>query len=288
VEYNFYTKFCIDDKNETVYVLDGEEIKVYSKSGNFLRDISLKAFGDWIASIEFFNSKLLISYNLQSIGNKYEWLILDTLGNLLKNKKRAIPPFTSNWPTSGGIYKFEDNIYIWNTFNDTVFSILPDLSFKPAFLFISGEHRVPRSKITDISKFKLYFNPDKVFETRRFIVIHYSYKKLFIALIDKETKRSYLTILESGPAAIGNNYIGGILNDLDGGISFQPESYYIENNREYLLGVINPLQLKLYITKNEFKDSNPRYPERKKELEKLAYSLTETDNPILMIVRLKK
>ena len=32
----------------------------------------------------------------------------------------------------------------------------------------------------------------------------------------------------------------------------------------------------------------PKYPEKKKELEKLANSLKETDNQILMIVRLKK
>ena len=32
----------------------------------------------------------------------------------------------------------------------------------------------------------------------------------------------------------------------------------------------------------------PEFPEKKKELEKLANSLKETDNPILMIVKLKK
>ena len=32
----------------------------------------------------------------------------------------------------------------------------------------------------------------------------------------------------------------------------------------------------------------PKYPEKKKELEKLANSLKETDNPVLIIVRLKK
>jgi len=48
------------------------------------------------------------------------------------------------------------------------------------------------------------------------------------------------------------------------------------------------LKLKEYIASNEFKESNPKYPERKKELEELVNGLKETDNPVLVLVRLKK
>lgn len=37
-----------------------------------------------------------------------------------------------------------------------------------------------------------------------------------------------------------------------------------------------------------FKTSTPKFPEKKKELEKLAYSLDENDNPVLMFVKLKE
>jgi hypothetical protein len=67
-----------------------------------------------------------------------------------------------------------------------------------------------------------------------------------------------------------------------------PESYYTERGREYMLGLINPFQIKTWVTSNEFKNSTPKYPEKKQELEKLANSLKETDNPVLMTVRLKK
>ncbi len=39
---------------------------------------------------------------------------------------------------------------------------------------------------------------------------------------------------------------------------------------------------------NAFKNSNPKYPEKKKELEALAASLNENDNPVLMLAKLKK
>lgn len=222
---NYYT-FTVSDKSEIVYVLDGgmDVIKVYSKCGNFLRSFSLKEFGEGIDAIEYYNSKLIASYPLQFNGIKYEWIILDTLGSLVKRKERTIAPFTSSWLIGGEIYKFENNMHYWSTFKDTVFSILPDLNDEVSFLLSPGEHRLPRSDI-DIEKIKLYFNPYSVFETSRFLIIKYLYnKKLTIALIDRLSNRSYLTYLESEPAVIGDNLSGGIFNDLDGGVMFQPES----------------------------------------------------------------
>jgi len=47
-------------------------------------------------------------------------------------------------------------------------------------------------------------------------------------------------------------------------------------------------ELKAHISTESFKNSTPKYPEKKKELEKLAYSLDENDNPVLMLVKLKE
>jgi hypothetical protein len=46
--------------------------------------------------------------------------------------------------------------------------------------------------------------------------------------------------------------------------------------------------LKTRVSDSEFKTSIPKYPEKKKELEKLANSLKETDNPVLILVRLRE
>jgi hypothetical protein len=128
-----------------------------------------------------------------------------------------------------------------------------------------------------------------VFETNNYLVCGYTYsKKIGLALIDKKSKKSYLTYLEPGPPGYGVTFIGGIFNDLDAGVRFQPENYFEEKNREYIIALINPFDIKALVTTNEFKRSEPKYPEKKKELEKLANSLKETDNPVLMLVRLKK
>jgi hypothetical protein len=170
-----------------------------------------------------------------------------------------------------------------------VFTVLEDFSYKPSFIFSTGEHRFPRSDFGSPEQLTKYMMLDQIFETHQFLVIKYRYKKkLNLIFIDKNNRESFLTYLESN-----NN--GGIFNDLDGGTmfqlggaSFRSESYFVENSREYITGLINPYQLKAHVASSEFKNSVPKYSEKKKELEKLVNSLKETDNPVLMLVRLKK
>ena len=47
------------------------------------------------------------------------------------------------------------------------------------------------------------------------------------------------------------------------------------------------MKLKNYISSDAFKSSNPKNPDKKKELEKLAKKIKETDNPILILIKIK-
>ena len=71
-------------------------------------------------------------------------------------------------------------------------------------------------------------------------------------------------------------------------MDFNPETYFIDSGDEYLAGYIQPYELKIFIASNKFKNSTPKYPEKKKQLEQLANSLNENDNPVLMLVKLKE
>ena len=44
---------------------------------------------------------------------------------------------------------------------------------------------------------------------------------------------------------------------------------------------------KEHITSDDFKNNIPKYPEKKRQLEELANSLSEFDNPVLMFVTFK-
>ena len=99
-------------------------------------------------------------------------------------------------------------------------------------------------------------------------------------MIEKNSRGSYLSYWETTD-------IGGIINDIDGGTKYFSKSYFSENDNEYLIGLVHPHSLKYHVSTNEFKNSIPKYPEKKKKLITLADSLKETDNPVLMLVRLK-
>ncbi len=76
----------------------------------------------------------------------------------------------------------------------------------------------------------------------------------------------------------------GIINDLDGGVNILPLTIKDDNT---IIGWVDAIKLKAHVASETFKKSSPKYPEKKKKLEKLAGSLNETDNPVLMMVRLK-
>ena len=291
-EYHYFWFFDIDPQTKSVYVLDFNMIKVYSGSGHFQRSISLKEFDqDYFDNISFFNEKLLITNDIHRGQSKYSWIILDTNGILIKQKYNPIPTFNSTLESKEGTYLFDNKIFYWEWYNDTVYSILPDLSYKASFLFSPGEHRWPKSMIqisateAFISLLTNHMQIKLIFETDRFLVIAYGYKKNFIAMIDKKSKKSYLTTLVQDNN--GQTH-GGIFNNIDGGIGFQPERYFVENNREYIIALVDPSELKTHIESNEFAEVAPKYPEKKEKLKELSKSIKETDNPILMLVKLKK
>lgn len=287
-EYISCVYIAVDDNKGTIYVLDRRNIKVYSKAGNFLRSFSLSKVGGLPEEIGFFNSNLFIPYEIQQEDSKFEWTVLDTLGNIIKSKENSGMPFYCDWGLKGKTYKFEDRLFYWNPFNDTVFSILPDLSYKASFIINPGEHRIPRSTFS-FEQHDKYLELKQVFETNRFLVIRYHYLKPALVLIDKDTYGSFLTYLE-GPDSgfLAWKLTGGIVNDLDGGLRFLPNDYFTENGHEYMYGLINPYQIKEHIKSDDFKNSVPKYPEKKQDFQTLANSLDETDNPVLMIVRLKR
>jgi hypothetical protein len=282
-EYTHYLTFSVDDKLETVYVKDsGNRIQVYSGNGTFLKTISVQGYGGTVEWVSILDSKLVL-FNFLMFGNaKYNWIILDTLGNLIKTKERPNPVFESNYLGRVGTYYVNNNLCYWNVYNDTVYTISPDLNEKASFLISPRKHRFPRAHFNPIDKLAQYMNIQSIIETERYIMMKYSIAdKQSFALIEKKSRKSFICNLDE-------NYKGGIINNLDGGPEFLPTYSFQKNKNEYLVGLLDAYKLKAYVASDAFKNSTPKYPEKKKELENLANKLNETDNPVLVMVRLKK
>ena len=86
--------FDIDSKG-LVYVLDpgDKKAKVYSGAGIFLRDFPLTNYGTAFRDIDFYNNNLILSDYIMFGNAEYNWIVIDTLGNLISQKKNPIPAF---------------------------------------------------------------------------------------------------------------------------------------------------------------------------------------------------
>jgi hypothetical protein len=296
-EFLYGMEFAVNEDNGDVFVLDPGKVFVYSQSGIFLRNIILKEYagGFGFKDLEFYNSLLFFPDDIPRGDSKYNWVFLDSIGNLVAKKENSVPKFETNIEMQGSIYKFENKLFYYNYFNDTIFSISSDLSYNAEYLFAKGDHRWPKTNI-DISsesnffvQINKFFRPFRMFETKEFIVLHYSYlDKSALSFIEKKTKKSYLAFKFD---AIPNSRIktkACIINDIDGGMPLSDIKYYKENGNEFLTTLINTFEFKDYISGDEFKTIIPKYPNKKKELVKLASNIKETDNPILVLVKLKK
>jgi hypothetical protein len=287
-EYRFYLIYCVNDQSGRVYNVSdqNEHVQVFSGTGQLDRSFSLKEYGTSISSIDYFDSKLFVQCNIHYENADYEWIVYDTLGNIIKKQTRHLPKFATNVGSVTNPYLFRNTLSYFNAWSDTVFTVLPDLTERPSIIISPGEHRYPRSyiPIEQIMQ-KKYSAITKIFETKRFIIIKYFYQKYSLAFIDKANRETYLNFYDYDETG---GYPGsGITNDLDGGLWFLPETYFTEKGREYLVGLQYPYQIRKLVASDDFRHSTHRYPEKKKELEKLAANLKETDNPVLVLVKLK-
>ncbi|MCX6227403.1 MAG: hypothetical protein NTV01_22145, partial [Bacteroidia bacterium] len=76
----------------------------------------------------------------------------------------------------------------------------------------------------------------------------------------------------------------GLRNDYDGGVNFFKKMV----NDSTLAMWVDAWELKLHVSSRAFKNSTPKYPQKKKELERLANSLSDNDNPVLILCAFKR
>ncbi|OFY62518.1 MAG: hypothetical protein A2Y71_10355 [Bacteroidetes bacterium RBG_13_42_15] len=127
---------------------------------------------------------------------------------------------------------------------------------------------------------KNYIQPLNLFEFGDYVyyefIYKYEYPDILIYSFIGSKQNNYQTLF---------NRSEGIINDLDGGPNILPRTIKDDNT---ILSMVDALTLKNHVASEEFKNSTPKFPKKKKELEKLAASLKETDNPVLVLVSLKE
>ena len=286
-EYRHGHKFTIDNKRKQVFVLDGDRVLKYSFNNEFIESNLLKEFNSRFNDIMYLNEQIFLLGGISMGYGNLNWLVLDTSFGVKSIKPNSIEQFKSKFGLTWQVgFIFENHVHYWNNYNDTVFQITKD-GFLPRYLFAKDDCRLPMEDISWEDFDKKYFYPKSIFETRKFLIIYYYYKEEYHTAILQKKKKQIFIINSSDDEE--TRYAGpGITNDIDGGVNLSPFNYFTKGNYEYLVGWVFAHQLKAHVASDAFKNSTPKYPEKKRELERLANSLSENDNPVLMIVKLKE
>jgi len=278
----------IDPKDHKIYLVSGfqEKFNVYSETGEYVKTFKIPFHGP--IQFRFDNDKILCYFeNLQgNIENSF--VVIDTMGRIIKNFPNKYP-FTLNKQGAVGVgrenlfYQFNNQLFKKEVYSDTIY-VFEDMVFKPHIVIEVGDRLLTPETRGQYDLFYLgenYILPIHLFEFGDYIYYEYTYR-----VIPKSNNLLYGFIgSKTTDFQVFINAEQGLLNDLDGGPDILPQT--IKNDMT-LISWIDALTLKQHIASEEFKNSTPRYPEKKKTLEKLANSLKETDNPVLVLVRLGK
>lgn len=286
-EYIKLRDFTVDSENKLLYILDYSKVICYDYEGNFKNKFSVGhlTYGD----ILFQDNKLYLFGTLgPAADDMCLWSIFDITGNELTSKMDNLEYDPYSVEPMNGYYKYNNNICYWSVVYDTVFSII-EQGYEPRYLYKDGSYRPLRTTPREA------LAPIDLMETDRYIISQFFYQYNYnYEVIDKKNNKSIiLTDVDGNSSKTFNN--GGIdfnwyyfSNDLDNGLYFEPVKYVKIKSDEYLIGYVLPLNLKAHVATEVFKNSTPKYPEKKKQLEHLANSLDENDNTVLMLVKLKE
>jgi len=275
----------INPKDETIYLVDGwlQKFLVYNRDGKLMR--SFKSPLKIAIRFRITNDGILC-YNDNNMAKTTDsFILIDTLGKVIMNY-----PNTYKWQdktnrTVGYLhenlfYRFNDQIFKKEMYSDTVF-VYRDKAFKPHIIIDVGKLRItPEARTNSPVAYIIhnFLTPHKLFECGDYIYYEFSYQP--------DDENEGFSVI----ASKGNNFKiffdpeKGLINDLDGGPNIIPQT--VKDNN-ILVTWIDAIDFKNHISSETFRKSKPLYPEKKKELEKLAASLKETDNPVLVQVRLK-
>jgi hypothetical protein len=287
-EYIYPSDFDIDKSNKQVFVIpmvrEKPTIIIYSFEGEFLKTIRCPDFtkkicysndqilcwsDNWVGKVKNINNMFLVNIEGETtkcFPDKYKY-------NNFKYPNGFIREFFS--------YNFNKSVYIKELYSDTIF-VLHDKKLEPKIIIDHGGKTISASVRGGINNHDDFIEVNKNYskEINLFQFGNYIYSEFIINDIMYGFIGSFLRK--------DNFYFDvntGIINDIDGGPNIRLRAIKNDNT---LITWFDAYKLKAHVASEDFKNSIPKFQEKKKELEKLAASLNENDNPVLMLVKLRE
>jgi len=294
-EYTYLRDFDISSDNRFLALLTTSKLLIYGISENgftFQRSITLKDPAPWLVSIVPETENILLSIAPFEGIEPTLSLLINASGDSMHFKPNCYKYKMArehNYQSLNEMiaYSVEDYACFKEEFSDTVFCVnAKDNLFKPRIIFNShGTLTTPAiraglEQVRNNLTFIAY-----IFETPRYVFYKYFTMQAQNALLfDKRANTKHLLYKQD----LQSDQKSALKDDLSGGPDFNIEflNSYCSGGR--LFSFAEALALKKYVASEDFKNAQAMDTKKKIELKKIADSLKETDNPVLIMLTLKK
>ena len=323
-EYQFITGLSIDEKNQSVYLETTRSILEYSYDGVFQRIINKpqNMNEEYVQESTFVCDKLFIGHFPNRGKEMYNFCLFNDAGQVIKTFDNYEQfERNGNWVSfsdqSMKPFKVEQHLYVKENANDTLFCLNEENELVPKYVFNLGKYTLPkhlreeRTNISSQSSSSQYKDvlviPDDNYPMVGAADYIFFSVKTFSENIIPLPKGNVQTLnvfgqnydvnvslplgiyhilekkiffLETDPIS---NMLG-LVNDLDGGLSFWPKYYTSENE---LIGIWQAYEMKALLTEAYFAAHEIKKPQAHQKLKELLKNLDEEDNPVVVIAKLK-
>ncbi len=263
-----------------------ESISVYSIHGNYLRDISL---GHGLLSLKYlyedlFYAGLNLVPEADTLG--YNHIIFNSKGEVVEKyrlKGYTQPNFGSAeytaYITPRPIAKVIDGeVFIYSTFNDTIFKISKDKEIVPVITWDKGSLTPPGGLTSNVTM--------SISERRNYLFELGDFGKMgHYWFFGVPFPNDYSIIVYDELSGEAFNHIRGT-NDIDGTVWTFPHFGRVFNNT--FVSLYSPRSLRRMMESGRYDIDEIAYPDRNKAFKEMVLTLDDDDNPVAAVFTLKR
>ena len=186
-------------------------------------------------------------------------------------------------------FLYRNNWFFKDRYNDTVYTVVSD-RIEPSYFINMGKYKLPDElRLERIGQDQIQLYLDKA-PNYNYAILFEAADKIFITSESYHSSKRRLLFFDkeqaTGILLDDNKGISkGFANDMDGGMDFWPMAT-VNDNQVFM--PIDIVVFKKEFEKTSLSEKISKYPDKQKELEKMMSNSDISDNPILMLVSLKK
>ena len=305
-------------KDKTIFIQNSYDLMEYDSVGSYIRTYK-NVFGNGFDDLEYpaiqgwhrLNDSLFFGHIPNNTGHKkYKAGIINKKGQL-KTVFINYEQFQRDRPSSFGLenitdqYLFEGRLH-YKQLNDTSFYLDNEFKLNPEYVFYLGKYKMPtiiRAATDGVTQIWNYIFVWNVFQTKDILLLDCHFGNRFPAkrLTEKTTLIGTTWLNTNYMLGVYNKRNGefkfckpsntdnalfttGVYNDIDGGPRFFPDQMV---NDSTMVMFLDAKKFKDHINSEDFKNSTPKYMEKKIKLEEFSEKVSVMDNSILMFVTFK-